>query len=457
MGMNSFFNRSFSTKAPAVILLVLPYLFAHYHELHRSDFYSILNFFLLLSGITAVHMLISSLYSLEKKKYKILSLSVYLLLLFLFYISDFINHARQMEAWLLGGTVFRLRWMGFGIFISLFSVLFFLFYRYPLTIKVQSAFWGMLSILGLVNLLSTPVPSIQQIRFDNSYYSIPPDSTSNKPVYLIILDEYSSPNELFALTNDSSLFDLSKNLKNKGWITVPDFETHNGFTDYSLSSLFNFNLSEKQNYDSLFSRQLFSEKFKQAALYDSLQHKQVMVKNWGIFPLGATNPLTRVYYYPESFFEEFTSFTILSLLSSLTNDFNPFDINWRFYPSYNHNKKVLRSLEQTQLSNKTFVYAHLFMPHGPFYHGEEFEFSWVNTPNYIRFWKFTNKKIRPAIEKLSQGNSKVIITSDHGYRSDRRIDQTKGFAAFYGFDSTSVKSVKSVQDLGSLINAQFVE
>ena len=51
--------------------------------------------------------------------------------------------------------------------------------------------------------------------------------------------------------------------------------------------------------------------------------------------------------------------------------------------------------------------------------------------------------------------SRIIITGDHGYRSDPAIDKTKTSLYIKGYDN--IKDVKSfvVQDLGYLINASF--
>jgi hypothetical protein len=51
---------------------------------------------------------------------------------------------------------------------------------------------------------------------------------------------------------------------------------------------------------------------------------------------------------------------------------------------------------------------------------------------------------------------RIIITGDHGYgNTGGSFKAEDTFTAFYGFDSTALKSIHSVQDLGSLINGSF--
>ena len=50
---------------------------------------------------------------------------------------------------------------------------------------------------------------------------------------------------------------------------------------------------------------------------------------------------------------------------------------------------------------------------------------------------------------------RVIISGDHGFRGYKTLNPNYTFTAIYGFDESSIKKIKSVQDLGSLINSGF--
>jgi hypothetical protein len=56
---------------------------------------------------------------------------------------------------------------------------------------------------------------------------------------------------------------------------------------------------------------------------------------------------------------------------------------------------------------------------------------------------------------IKENKFRIILTGDHGYRGDNRINPHYTFAAFYGFDQVSIDKIQSVQDLGSLIYGGF--
>ena len=50
---------------------------------------------------------------------------------------------------------------------------------------------------------------------------------------------------------------------------------------------------------------------------------------------------------------------------------------------------------------------------------------------------------------------KIIITGDHGYRNVSKLNPNHTFLALYGFDDINISEIKTVQDIGSLINCNF--
>ena len=128
---------------------------------------------------------------------------------------------------------------------------------------------------------------------------------------------------------------------------------------------------------------------------------------------------------------------------------------------YEHNAYILNNLPailNEQKNKKSFTYVHLFIPNAPFYYGEEFPVKHViNFENYFSFWKFTNSKMEAILDSISkQGDYRIILTGDHGYRrNEHKENYHYSFTAFKGFDSTSLKQIESIQDIGLLINAGF--
>jgi hypothetical protein len=122
-----------------------------------------------------------------------------------------------------------------------------------------------------------------------------------------------------------------------------------------------------------------------------------------------------------------------------------------------HNKFIINNIssEINKAEVKTFIKIHLYMPHAPLIYEPEFkklELKHVN--DYLQYWNFTNKKLIEMLNHLNKNKFRIILTGDHGLRG-MPTNPHSTFTAFYGFDSTAIKSIHSVQDLGNLINGSF--
>jgi hypothetical protein len=97
------------------------------------------------------------------------------------------------------------------------------------------------------------------------------------------------------------------------------------------------------------------------------------------------------------------------------------------------------------------------MPHGPMQYMPDFSIRKQNNLiNYKAYWNFTNQKLNILLRELIKDNRyRIILTGDHGYRRDKRINPHYTFSAFYGFKKESIDRIESVQDIGSLINSGF--
>ena len=152
--------------------------------------------------------------------------------------------------------------------------------------------------------------------------------------------------------------------------------------------------------------------------------------------------------------------TIFYIIKYNTGNLNENGFASSYYPMEAHNKYIFKNLDDTLntlYNKKTFAYIHLYMPHSPMQYKQSFPIRTVNNIiNYKAYWNFTNKKLNTLLTDLILGNNyRIILTGDHGYRSDKRINPHNTFSAFYGFNQESIDKINSVQDLGSLINGGF--
>ena len=327
---------------------------------------------------------------------------------------------------------------------------------YKLRYRLNNSFY----VLNIFLLIISFVKVYNNIKIvnikSNSITSHPIKLTQNKgkPVILIVIDEYASPNELNKKYIDNNIFSFQKNLEIDNWIVNNHMFSEDTSTINSLASVFNFNI---QSNDQSLSIPFYRAKLKSSSLFDSLEKKGIKFYNYGIFDIGKSKAMSKFYFYEnenlnKKFMENFFSGTlILALMNnneSWQNKHNRLNIDFTF-------KKI------NKIDNKSFIYLHLLMPHAPYqFYGKNYTYKTINSGNkldkYYDYWKFCNKILTPILSELTKENKyRLILTGDHGFRGVYRINSHYTFTAFYGFGKESIDSIKSVQDIGSLINSGY--
>jgi hypothetical protein len=445
-------------KKASIFLIALPYLSFNYENIIHSTFFSFTQLLFIFAIILLIDVLIKwILLKLNEKIYTTISLFiVFMSILFFYglYISNFIQKELKENCHILirGRTIIEFS-------IILFIILILILRKKTIYYKYLNVF---LVLFSGITLFSSKINTNHKIKleFKSSFMPIQINNNSIKPILLIISDEYTSPDGLYQIYKDSSIYKFSNVLARKGWISKNSFYSYETSTIHSLSSLFNFNLSKNKKYSKEIIANIVASKLEHAIIADSLEKKKVEIINFGIFHIGKYPYLNRLYFYPNSFIEDIMIHTIYYTIKSNTGNFNESGLASSYYPMETHNRYIFKHLFDT-LSTinypKTFVYTHLYMPHRPMQYKPSFPIRTVNNIiNYKAYWNFTNQKLEPLLTALIKENKfRIILTGDHGYRSDKRINPHYTFAAFYGFNQESIDKINSVQDLGSLINGSF--
>jgi uncharacterized protein (DUF486 family) len=460
MNFKEFFKeRVLSIEKASFLIIVLPYLGANLISLSESPFFSYANLALLLLALIAIELI---------SKWSIHTFNTYekllSILLVTISIEFFYGFTLNIPLHTITQKLFSvdLREKILLVIALVFIVgLQLIFTRKKLSYKALNIFLIILTIIAISSSISKkPSQAIPLDSIQSNYQSIAHEPQNTKPVILIIVDEYNSPDNLFELTKDSSLYSFNSWLKDKGWQTKTTNYSYELSTIHSMSSLFNFNLSKQKTYSAQSEEKLVVSKLYHATLADSLAKKGVAVYNYGIFDFGNTKPKSRLYLYPRNFIEAFLLHSTYLAEKTKTGSFqskylkNP--------PSYisDHNIEILNhlpsKLEEEKLPNKAFVYVHLYMPHNPFSLASEFNNPETdNFKIYLAYWKFTNRKLQALLSELNMGNRyRIILTGDHGLR-ESITNPHKSFSAYYGFEGYDLNKIRSVQDIGSLINSAY--
>jgi uncharacterized protein (DUF486 family) len=438
---------------------VLPYLGANLISLSNSPFFSYINLALLLIVLIAIEFISKWSIAQLKQYEKLLSI-----LLVTISIEFFYGFALNIPLHTITQKIFSVdlrEKILLVIALVIIVGLQLIFTKRKLSYKALNIFLVILSVVAFGSSISKePNKAVLLESIQSNYLAISRPVQEARPVILIIVDEYNSPNNLFELTKDSSIYSFNSWLKEKGWQTKTTNYSYELSTIHSLSSLFNFNLSQQKNYSAQSEEKIVVSKLYHAALADSLSKKGVSVYNYGIFDLGNTKPKSRLYLYPRNFIEAFLLHSTYLAEKTKTGSFqtkylkNP--------PSYinDHNIDILNhlpsKLKEEKLPNKAFVYVHLYMPHNPFSLAPEFSNPEIdNFKRYIAYWKFTNQKLITFLSELNRENKyRIILTGDHGLR-ESITNPHHSFSAYYGFEGYDLNKIGSVQDIGSLINSAY--
>ena len=448
----------FELKKAPVFLTALPYFAFNFEKIIHSPFFSFTQLLFIFAFTLLIVVLIKwGLAKLNEKIYTTISLFiVFMSILFFYglYISSFIQKEfkESFKILIRGRTIIEFS-------IILFIILILILRKKTIYYKYLNVFLVLFSGITLFTSIINTNEKIKE-EFKSNFVSIPLNNNPVKPILLIISDEYTSPDDLYKVYKDSSIYQFSNELTNKGWIVNNSFYSYEISTIHSLSSLFNFNLSKNKEYKKEEIANIGASKLAHAIIADSLEKKKVEIINFGIFHIGKYPYLNRLYFYPNSFIEDIMIHTIYYTIKSNTGNFNESGLASSYYPMETHNKYIFKHLVDTLRTinqPKTFVYTHLYMPHGPMQYNTSFPIRTANNIiNYKAYWNFTNQKLEPLLTALIKENKfRIILTGDHGYRSDKRINPHYTFTAFYGFNQVSIDEVQSVQDLGSLIYDGF--
>jgi len=329
------------------------------------------------------------------------------------------------------------------------------------------------------------VEGIMLIDFNKSYFfsknlmtksfktktdSLPNPST--KPdVYYIVLDCY--PGTLFLkqfMKYDNSSFD--EELEKKGFHVIRDPKSNYNRTAFSLASSLNFEYLK-----GVFNNMKISPKYynrakltiKNSAVTEIFKYYNYQFFNLSIFDFDNAPSIRR-----ENFLSLPEKNVLLynTLPERLKNDLlwnlrvgkyaipaiqklferNANEIEYEEIGRRNYNNTITDSLVKISSQNNAspkFIYAHLYLPHPPFFYneaGKENDLKYViqeeslrNKELFISYLKYTNKIILEIISEIIKNhgsNSVVILQSDHGfndYEGGPTFPETffQNYSAFY--------------------------
>lgn len=325
-----------------------------------------------------------------------------------------------------------------------------------------------------------------------------PNPSSTPDVYYLVFDCYPGTSFLKDyMEYDNSLFNTA--LKEKGFYVVEDPKSNYNRTAFSISSTLNFEYLQNINSFSPISPRDYNHArltTRESIVPKIFKHYNYTFYNLSVFDINGIPSIRR---------ENFLTRPEQSVLlyNTLTERFKN-DLLWNLITGKhavgvvqkmfrrnedkiiseeegkrNFNNTIIDSLLKIPLqktSSPKFIYAHLYLPHPPFFYDENGksndlkyvinEESQKNKALFLSYLKYTNKVILDIVSKIIQApgsNALIVLQSDHGFR-DFEGGPTypqlffKNYSAFYFPDknySTLYDTMSNINTFPVLFNKYF--
>jgi hypothetical protein len=282
-------------------------------------------------------------------------------------------------------------------------------------------------------------------RVNQSYAVNSPD------VYFLVFDSYPGTSFLSEYMNyDNSLF--NQQLESKGFYVVKKPKSNYNRTAFSIASTLNLDYLATFKTNDYVSPKNYAEAnltIRESVVPQFFKRQGYDLYNLSVFDIGKSAPLKKetfltmteqdVFLY-NTLFQRIKNDLLWNLIEG--NHANRFARKLFVQTENNFRKEQYRKKEFNNIvvdslleipfqktGSPKFVYAHLYLPHPPFFYDENGN---INDINYIMsqasledknlflsYLKYTNKKIVQIIDTIkSVGGNKsvVILQSDHGFR-----------------------------------------
>ncbi len=315
------------------------------------------------------------------------------------------------------------------------------------------------------------------------------DTSRYPDIYFIVFDGYTSSKTLaeeFSYHNDA----IDSLLTRNNFYTSVDSRSNYNFTAFSLASTFNLDYLSRENGTGYVYPKVVLKAVKTLqnnSIVQFLDQKGYVFRNFGRFKLEYM-PLTDHSFFDFYYFDLIDKQTFTARVNR--------DIGWNFKikniftgkfrvpKGHIREKKLHIERNQTsfdkliqELNSKSdapkFVYAHLMLPHEPFYLKEDGSLVddsalLFNTLDqraaYIGQVKYSNRLLQQIIELSGQSTNRnrvIIIEGDHGYRFYDQHNLDKEFPnlnTYYFSDhdySMLYKSISPVNTFRVILNKYF--
>jgi len=308
------------------------------------------------------------------------------------------------------------------------------------------------------------------------------DSCAKPDIFFIILDEYASNKELKEFFNfDNS--DFEHQLTQQGFHISKESRSNYNYTPFSIASILNMNYPDlNMTTKAPGNINYCYQQIKKSEVVNYLMANGYEFYNYSVFDFEGELAI-HDNFLPSST-ELITAQTFFKRVIS-DIQFNIGTGKWRFkaglkkitYEHLHNNEKIMRLTKEiaSHRSDKPkFIYAHLMMPHYPYYFNSKneplpieqlYEGQEVNKQNYTEYLQYCNQRILELINEIFASAKQppvVMLLGDHGFRHvEKKEDHKYAFMnlnAIYLPDKNYSKfydSISNVNQFRVFFNTEF--
>jgi len=332
---------TFLKTSPLVTLPTLAYFLLHYDVFRRSMLLDHTYVAILFSIFILVDILLVYLNKTEKKFNKTINALIYSAAILFWFVIDFMHNTHIVVKDYITHPYYSASILGIGFICSIITIELFLKSKRHGN-YFQNVFWSILCITSLSDLILGKVEKEYE-KISNTPKKFEYAKKDNKTTVLLILDEYSSPNEIYKLTKNTNELDLAKKLKNNGWTIKSTFKTKELSTIFSIASLLHYNISSDKKFIKRHDWDVHLKYYlNPPTLIKDLRDKKIRIKNYGIFQLADYNPVSTIFFFPTNFFELITAFTGIPVLFDYFKDGKLDLIRFNTSSTDEHNRYLLK-------------------------------------------------------------------------------------------------------------------
>lgn len=303
----------------------------------------------------------------------------------------------------------------------------------------------------------------------------------DKPdIYLILTDAYAGEAQLKETMNfDNSRF--LDSLRARGF-HIPHSNSNYNYTPFSCASMLEMDYLPGLEKSNTSHRDLAKcyQYLDRNAVTGFLKMHGYTLHNFSIFDMWGQPSIVKETILPArtKFITAQTLFSRLytNAIFNMAGNFS-FLRDERLYYSLKSNNRALDSIKRVSshnTGNPRFVYAHLIMPHYPYYFDKEgrqrvaeeiYDGKELDIEKYLEYLQYTNRVLLSLVDEIRAGSSKppvIILVADHGFREyPEPVDPkyqfnnllavhlpNKKYSAFYD-------SISNVNVFRMLLNSQF--